>query len=53
MRMSLGGFFQFDAGQLLFDRPVILGGGGHFNQEYHYQSAVYVAFPLAMNNTIA
>lgn len=59
-RMSFGGYFELDAGSLLLSRSLILGVGAHrteyilenFNQEFHLQSAAYVALPLGVNNAM-
>lgn len=59
-RMSFGGYFELDAGSLVLSRSLILGVGAHrteyilenFNQEFHLQSAAYVALPLGINNAM-
>jgi hypothetical protein len=59
-RMSFGGYFELDAGSLLFSRSLIVGVGAHrteyilenFNQEFHLQSAAYAAWPLGVNNAM-
>lgn len=59
-RMSIGGFGELDVGSLLLDRSVIIGAGYNRtelvrktnNQEYHYQSAAYVAYPLGVNDAM-
>lgn len=59
-RMSTGGFGELDVGSLLFQRSFIIGAGyqrtelvyDNNNQEYHYQSAVYAAYPLAVNDAM-
>ena len=60
-RMSVGGFAELDLGTLLLERSVILGAGYNRtelvrdtnNQEYHYQLAAYVAYPLGVNDAMA
>lgn len=61
-RLSLGGFAELDLGALLLDeRSLIVGAGGHrteltldnSNQEFHFQTAAYVALPLGVNNAMA
>jgi hypothetical protein len=55
---TMGGYLQFDAGDLAFDRSLVLGGAWFRTEklndveefERHIQMAAYVYFPLGFNN---
>jgi hypothetical protein len=59
-RMSFGGYLELDVGSWLMSHPLILGGGtnrtelvlDNKNKEFHYQSAVYAALPLGINDSM-
>lgn len=60
-RMSLGGYGEVNVGSLLLQRSLILGFGynrtelilDNDNEQYHYQYAAYVAYPLGVNDAMA
>lgn len=59
-RLSLGGYVELDVGTWIMDKQLFLGSGtnrtelirDNFNQEYHYQTAIYAALPLGVNNAM-